>query len=172
MNDIFLTARVTWSVWAKHAQDIAQTIHCPKQYIACTVQKLPKNLRYFCNYPETAQSKQPPNGWKFAQSGHPALIWVTLCQSSLIGLFVDSSHCSAYVCDIFRGEPLGANFPKGMSSTTIRIYRSTRGSTKECQKLIKNFIQIGTKNTSDYLHSLLTVLSSVVSCKWEEGLYK
>jgi hypothetical protein len=29
-------------------------------------------MGYFCNFRKTAQSKQSPNGRKFAQSGHPA----------------------------------------------------------------------------------------------------
>jgi hypothetical protein len=29
------------------------------------------NLRYSANFQKTAPSKQPPNGRKFAQSGHP-----------------------------------------------------------------------------------------------------
>jgi hypothetical protein len=28
-------------------------------------------LRYFCNFQNTAQSKQSPKGEQFAQSGHP-----------------------------------------------------------------------------------------------------
>jgi hypothetical protein len=28
-------------------------------------------MQDFCNFSKTDQSKQPPNGQKFAQSGHP-----------------------------------------------------------------------------------------------------
>jgi hypothetical protein len=39
-------------------------------YLTCILEKkYRKNLRYFCNFSKTAQSKPPPNRRKFAQSG-------------------------------------------------------------------------------------------------------
>jgi hypothetical protein len=48
-----------------------------------TWKKVPRNVRYFCNLKNTAQSKQSPNGRKFAQSGHPAAATnlIEFCQS-------------------------------------------------------------------------------------------
>jgi hypothetical protein len=35
------------------------------------LKKVPKSWGYFCSSQKTAQSRQSPNGLKFAQSGHP-----------------------------------------------------------------------------------------------------
>jgi hypothetical protein len=58
--------------WEKNRPKCGPIYFCQNYCITFTVEKVAQNFGSFCNFrKKTTQSKQPPMGEKFAQSGHP-----------------------------------------------------------------------------------------------------
>jgi hypothetical protein len=117
--------RVTRWVCEKSVPNVAQQIFRPNLCTTLTVDEVATDLGYFCNFHQTAQSKQWPNWWKFAQSGHPG--WhpdqaklLTSYLFVLEHLYIKLLGICTSRCNVTRGPfltlPLGSNFdPQGRS---------------------------------------------------------